>query len=278
MTRFVAIVGAKGGVGKTTVSVNLASALAEFGREAIIVDANISKPNIGLHLGLTNTPKSVHTAIEGQHKLDEAIFSHPSGVRVIPCHLSLDYLKHAKQHTLLKDLLLDLREKAEIIIIDTAPGFGEETNTIMKASGEIILITTPDLTAITDCLKSARMARDFGVKVVGVVVTKVNESDFEIPLKNIETILEVPIIGVVPYDKNLLEAQHHKYPVVYTHQNSHSAIGFKKLAANIIGERYEPDIQGQQGVLDYILQRTGLRKDENTNKQKLSQDANVQDV
>jgi septum site-determining protein MinD len=263
MTRFVAIVGAKGGVGKTTIAINLGSALTEFGREIIIVDANISKPNVGLNLGLTNTPKSVHTAIAGEHKLDEAIFYHPSGIRVVPCHMSIDYLKHAKHNSILKDILLDLTDKAELVLVDTAPGFGDETTEIIKATGEIILVTTPDLTAVTDCLKSARLAKELGAKVIGVVATKVNESDYEITLENIETILETPVIGVIPYDTNLLEAQHNKYPVVYTHKNSHSSIGFKKLAANIIGEEYIPDVESNDGIVDYILKRTGVKDEVN---------------
>jgi hypothetical protein len=56
-----------------------------------------------------------------------------------------------------------------------------------------------------------------------------------------------------------MEAHHHKYPVVYTHQHAKGTIGFKKLAANLIGEHYEPDLTKKEGVLNYILQRTGFK-------------------
>jgi septum site-determining protein MinD len=269
MTRFIAIAGAKGGVGKTTVAVNLGSALTEFGRETIIVDANVSKPNLGLHLGIVNAEKTVHTALAGDHKLYEAIFLHPSGLRVVPCHTSMDYMKHAKQHALLHDLLLELKDQAEIVLVDTASGFSEETTDIMKATGEVILVTTPDLTAVTDCLKTLRVAQEMGVKVIGVVATQINEAEYEMELENIETILSVPLIGVIPYDPAVLEAQHHKYPVVYTHGNSHAAIGYKKLAANFIGQKYEPDIDSKEGIMEFILQRTGMKKKDGKEEIKL---------
>ncbi|MFW5745952.1 MAG: cell division ATPase MinD [Nanoarchaeota archaeon] len=260
MTTFIAIAGGKGGSGKTTVSINLSSALEIFGRETVIVDANLSKPNLGLCLGLTNIPKSVHTAVAGQHRLDEAIFYHPSGIKVIPCHTSMDYLRDSQYSAALHHMLNDLAEKTELVLIDTASGFSDETMNILQAVDQVILVTTPTLASVTDCLKTLRLCQEKSIQVMGVIINKVHESNHEMDVDNIHTILEVPVIGVIPYCHDLMDAQQHKYPVVYTHEHSKSGIAFKKLAANLIGEEYHPDVSADESLLSYILQKTGLRR------------------
>lgn len=257
MAHFITITGAKGGVGKTVTTINLACALNEFGRECLIIDGNLEKPNVGLALGFTKIEKSTHTALRGDHRLDEAVFTHPSGIHVIPGHLSLDWKRHAA-HKLFKDIVHHVEKKAEIIFIDTPSGLHPDALEMLKTTRQTILITTPSLSAVTDCLKTARIARDNGIEILGVIVNKVKESSFEMELENIETILEVPVIGVIPYDRSIQEAEHHRYPVVYTHRNAPASEAFKKTAANLIGATYEPNLSRKESILSYVLKRTGF--------------------
>ena len=90
MTRFVVIASGKGGVGKTFVSLNLATALSQFGRDVILVDANLSTPHIGMHLGSTTFPVTIHDVLQGKKHIHQALYQHPSKITVVPGSVSLN--------------------------------------------------------------------------------------------------------------------------------------------------------------------------------------------
>ena len=84
MTRIIAVAGCKGGVGKTTMSANLGAALAALDRDTIIIDANLTTPNLGLHLGIPLYPVTLHDVLKGKNNIKDAIYEHESGAKIIP--------------------------------------------------------------------------------------------------------------------------------------------------------------------------------------------------
>jgi ATPases involved in chromosome partitioning len=78
MTRLVCVTGAKGGTGKTTVASNLAAALTEFGQDTLVMDANLTNPNLGFHLGIPLYPTTLHDVLKGESRLPEATYVHDS--------------------------------------------------------------------------------------------------------------------------------------------------------------------------------------------------------
>src|SRR3989338_10734519 len=93
MAKLITITSGKGGVGKTTTAINLGAALNAFGKEVIILDANLTTPNIGLHLGAPLVPVSLNHVLSGKAKIVDAIYEHESGTKVIPSSLSVRDLK-----------------------------------------------------------------------------------------------------------------------------------------------------------------------------------------
>src|SRR3989304_5349675 len=93
MSRIITITSGKGGVGKTTTSINLATALNFFGKEVIIVDANLTTPNVGLHLGAPIVPISLNHVLQGKAKIQDAIYEHESGTKILPSSLSISELR-----------------------------------------------------------------------------------------------------------------------------------------------------------------------------------------
>jgi septum site-determining protein MinD len=93
MSRIITITSGKGGVGKTTTSINLGAAINAFGREVIVVDANLTTPNVGLHLGAPIVPISLNHVLSGKAKLTEAMYEHESGTKIIPSSLSVSELR-----------------------------------------------------------------------------------------------------------------------------------------------------------------------------------------
>ena len=79
MGKLIVVSSGKGGVGKTTTSVNLASSLARHGKNVILVDGNLTTPNVGLHLGFTKFPVTMNDVLKGEANLEDAIYIHPLG-------------------------------------------------------------------------------------------------------------------------------------------------------------------------------------------------------
>ena len=135
MTKFIVIASGKGGVGKTTTAINLATALNSFGREVILIDANLSTPNVGIYLGSSKVPVSLHDVLSGEKKIREAMYIHKNGIKVIPASISLKDREKAK-HNFLDKYIKELAGSADIVIIDSANGLGGEALSAIKAGDD----------------------------------------------------------------------------------------------------------------------------------------------
>ena len=103
MAKLITITSGKGGVGKTTTAINIAAALNAQGKEVVVLDANLTTPNIGLHLGAPIVPVSLNHVLLGKAKLSDAIYEHESGTKIIPSSLSVKELKRLN-HGKLKEV------------------------------------------------------------------------------------------------------------------------------------------------------------------------------
>ena len=234
MGKIITITSGKGGVGKTTTSINLAAALNSFGKDVIIVDANLSTPNVGLHLGAPIVPISLNHVLMGKAKLSEAIYEHESGTKVIPSSLSISELKNL-DHSKLKEVAKKLKKISDIIIFDSAAGLGEEAVAAIESADELVIVTNPEIPAVTDALKISKLIEQMGKSVKGVIVTKVKNSKTEMPISNISEMLELPILGVVPHDDKFQASLVMKDAIVHTYPRSKASREYKRIAASLIG-------------------------------------------
>lgn len=230
----ITITSGKGGVGKTTSAINLGAALNGFGKEVIVVDANLTTPNVGLHLGAPMVPVTLNHVLCGKAKVEDALYEHESGTKVLPSSLSIKELKRV-DHRKLKELGKKLNKLADYVIFDSSAGLGEEAIAAIDASDEVVIITNPEIPAVTDALKTARVAEDMGKHVRGVVVTRVNRVGTEMPLSSIKDMLELPILGVVPEDRAAHESLIKKDALMHTHPKSKAARAYRKIAARLMG-------------------------------------------
>ena len=256
MARIITIISGKGGVGKTTTAINLGAALNKYDNEVVVVDANLNTPNIGVHLGAPIVPVTLNHVLRGKADVEEAIYEHSSGMKIVPSSLSVKELTrfNAKK---IPEVAKKLKKVSDFVIIDSAAGFGEEAIATMDAGEEIIIVTNPELPAVTDALKSVKVARDMGKNVKGVIITRYRGEKYEMPLSSIKSMLEVPVIGVIPEDKSVKEALTKRDAVIHTHPKSKAAKKYKEIALKVLGEggkKYE-----DRGLLTRLLERFNLR-------------------
>jgi septum site-determining protein MinD len=140
----------------------------------------------------------------------------------------------------MKEKLKYLKKNYDYIIIDSSPSLGDETLGAMIASDEILVVTTPDHPTLSTTLKALKLAKQRGTPISGIILNKVHNRNFEISPEHVEITLEIPIMAIIPHDINFLKALAKFKPSVEFKPRSEASEEYKKLAATLIGEKYNP--------------------------------------
>ena len=242
MGRVITIISGKGGVGKTTTAINLGAALNKFNQDVVVVDANLNTPNIGIHLGAPIVPVTLNHVLKGKADIEEAIYEHSSGTKIIPSSLSVKELTKFNKKKF-PEITKKLKKISDFVVFDTAAGFGEEVIATIDVGDEIIIVTNPEMPAVTDALKAIKVARGMGKDVKGVIVTRHRGAKFEMPLSSIKSMLETQIIGVVPEDDHVKEALTKRDAVIHTHPRSKISRKYMEIASKILGPESEKELE-----------------------------------
>ncbi len=228
------ILSGKGGVGKTTITTNLGLAMHRLGEDVVVLDGDIKNPNLGLQLGLFNYNKTLQEVIERQISLLESLYIHETGLRFIPAHISLKFLEtdSSKLKGFLKGIPYNL-------LIDSPPGLNKESLSILESCDEVLVVSEPFLPDVTDCIKTIEMAREFGVKVGGIILNKIRNKDYEIGKEEIEGTTNTKVISTIPFDENVLRSLSLKNPIVNYKTLSESTVSIFQLASLLSGKEYK---------------------------------------
>lgn len=238
MTRVICIASGKGGVGKTTVVSNLSAALASFNRSVIAIDGNTTTSNLGLHLGISMYPTTLQDVLKGRANIRDAIYHHEDGFSIIPADISMEKVMSPDAHRML-DVVYKLVGDADFVLVDAAAGLGKEASSTIRACDEMIIVTNPELTALTDALKLAQMAKKFETKNIGFILNRIRNESNEYSISDVEEFLNTPLLGKVHEDRKVRKAISEKRPVVTYSPKSMTSQQFKAIAAKLIGEEYK---------------------------------------
>jgi len=234
MNRVIGVFSSKGGVGKTTCALNIAMSLHDMGTDVALIDCDLKNSNLSLHLGLYDFPLTVQDVLEGDVNYLDAIYIHSSGLRILPASITLREFK-----TEISKLRNTLDNMNHHVVLDTPPGASEEASSVIQLCDEIMVLTTPNIPSITDTMKTIQMAKDVGKKIRGVIINRA-EKKHEIKKQDIEKVLGLPVLAVIPEDRNVRKSLHANTPVVRFKPHSPSSIALKRLSAGIIQREYSP--------------------------------------
>jgi len=149
--RVIAVTSGKGGVGKTSTSINLAIALAQQGQEVILLDADLGLANVEVLMGLSSVYNLEHV-VRGEKTMPEILVRGPGGVMLVPGSsglASIADLSEAQRRKLL-DGIDALQRQADVILIDTMAGIGRNAVAFAAAADEVLLVSTPEPSSIVD--------------------------------------------------------------------------------------------------------------------------------
>ncbi|MFP4116137.1 MAG: cell division ATPase MinD [Candidatus Aenigmatarchaeota archaeon] len=239
MSKVLSVASGKGGVGKTTVVSNLGALLTELGKDVVLVDGNLSTANLSLHLGIPLYPVTLHDVLKGDAMMPEAMYVHPSGMKVVPSGIGIDDLEGTDSRDL--PIVVDeLVGESDMVLLDTAAGLGQETISTLEASDELLLVTHPNLPSLTDVLKTKNLAEGLGVKVKGVVINAHTGSGEELSSEEVRDMLDgLPVLAKIPHDEKVREAVAMKKPVVHHDPYSPASKAFEGLVSEIVPHKVD---------------------------------------
>ncbi|MGN0435169.1 MAG: MinD/ParA family protein [Wujia sp.] len=264
--RVIAITSGKGGVGKTSTSVNIAIEMAKSGKKVVIFDADFGLANVEVMLGIR--PRfNLLDVIYNKKNIEEIIMNGPGEIDFISGGSGVSELATLDNNSikLLISELVKLDNIYDIVLIDTGAGITDSVMEFVMVSPEVLLVVTPEPTSITDAyslLKVLRRRDDFNplYKTIGVITNRV-ESDKEgleifgklntVSSKYLNTKLKY--IGAVKQDKNASMSIIEQKPIVMAYPNSVAARDMSNLAKKLLHQEASDDFHNKEGITRVFL-------------------------
>ncbi|WP_339500512.1 MinD/ParA family protein [Pseudomonas silesiensis] len=238
----IAVTGGKGGVGKTTVAVNLSLALAELGRRVVLLDGNLGLANIDALLGLA-PQYTLADLIEGRCELSDVLVRGPGGVQIVPAASGIRSMVHLSpaQHAGLIQAFSEIGDSVDVLVIDTAAGIGASVVSFVRAAQEVLLVVCDEPTSITDAYALIKLLnRDYGMNHFRVLANMAQSPQegrnlFAKLTKVTERFLDVTLqyVGAVPYDENVRKAVQNQRAIYENFPRSKSAQAFQAIALKV---------------------------------------------
>lgn len=233
----IGIFSGKGGVGKTTTTVNLSTVFAQLNKNVIAVDTDIKMSGLGLQLGMYKFPVTLNDVIISNKNIHEALYIHQSGLRIIPAALHAEEVDTTRLKTILSSPFLS----NNFVFVDSPPGLEKNAMDVLQSCQSGIVVVTPDTPSLVDALKITSEMQRLNVKPLGAIVNMCSNEKSEINTKEIESFLNLPVLGCVPFDKEVRRSVFHRTPVVAFNKHSPAAVEFKKIGARLLGQEYKTE-------------------------------------
>ncbi|EOS51627.1 MinD/ParA family protein [Lachnospiraceae bacterium MD335] len=268
LARIITVTSGKGGVGKSNTSINLACQFKKLGQRVLILDADFGLANIEIMFGTVPKHNFCDLIYQGKNitdiitwgPMDIGFISGGSGIAGLS-NLSQDYLNYIIQN------LAKLDAIADIVIIDTGAGISDAVLDFLVASGEILLVATPEPTSITDSyslLKALNrhprfLREDSKIKVIANKVS--SDTEGETMYNKLNTVvnryLKLPItyLGAIPQDYHLEDAVMQQKPVSMQSPRSKSALAYEKMAYALMDKEYDKSLvkRGMAAFFSHIV-------------------------
>ncbi len=263
--RIIAVTSGKGGVGKSNLTVNLALAFLAEGKKTLVIDADLGMANVDVLLGTSSKYNLLHL-LDEDVVLDDVILKGPYGLRYISGGSGMEQAGEftPAERDLLEEKLTGCGELADVILIDTGAGIGRNVLDFILAADEVLLVTTPEPTAMTDAYAVMKAYSMYAAKPnMRLVVNRVYDEAEGLEVaeklrKTAERFLHMKIdsLGAIYEDRNVIQAVRQQKPILQAYPDALAAKCIKAIARSMLyGEKVFIK-KGWKSFLQYFLDFT----------------------
>ncbi|MCH5185403.1 MAG: septum site-determining protein MinD [Oscillospiraceae bacterium] len=265
MGEVVVITSGKGGVGKTTTSANVGTALALKGKKVVLIDTDIGLRNLDIVLGLENRiVYDIVDVVEERCRVNQAMIKDKrfDGLYLIPAAQTRD--KNAVNPEQMKKLCGELKQEFDYVLIDCPAGIEQGFRNAIAGADRALLVTTPEVSAVRDADRIIGLLEANDIHNIRLIVNRlrvgmVKKGDM-MNLDDIAEILAVKLIGVVPDDEDIITSTNRGEPIVVS-EKSKAGTAYRNIAARITGEELPlMDLDADDGIMSKIKKLFGGNK------------------
>jgi len=258
--RVIVVTSGKGGVGKTTITANVSTALAQLGRKVLAIDADIGLRNLDMILGLENRiVYDIVDVIEGRVPVEKAFVKDKRGLPLylLPAAQTKD--KDVMKPHQMVELVETVKNKFDYILIDSPAGIEGGFKTASAPAEEVIVVTNPEVSAVRDAdriigLLEAMDKEDIKLVINRIKLNQVKKGEM-LSVEDIEQILHIPKIGIIPDEEKMVDFTNKGEPIVL-HEKFPSAKALKNVARRLEGENIPfTELEEKKGFLSWLFGR-----------------------
>lgn len=238
------VISGKGGVGKTNISINLAVRLQQMGKKVLLLDADMGMSNANIMLGI-DAPRDLLTVLKGENALEDIVIKGPEGVDLITGGSNLFFMENLdtdRQKEILKSL--SCLGDYDIVIIDNGAGISKQSLTFTTFAHEVILVTTPEPTALMDAYRIMKALSIYELKSsIKIIINQVynlsqGKEAYNKLLQTANQFLNIDVecLGYVFNDIRVGKSIMEQKPVVLRYPNSLASINITEISRKVLGD------------------------------------------
>ncbi|NEW04498.1 septum site-determining protein MinD [Paenibacillus sp. SYP-B3998] len=236
----IVVTSGKGGVGKTTTSANLGTALALLGKKVCMVDTDIGLRNLDVVMGLENRIiYDLVDVVEGRCRLPQALIKDKrfDELYLLPAAQTKD--KNSVQPEDVRNIILELKKDFDYVIIDCPAGIEQGFKNAVAGADKAVVVTTPENAAVRDADRIIGLLENEKISSPKLVINRIRQNMVKkgemLDIDEICSVLAIDLLGIVPDDEYVIKAANQGEPTVMN-PSSRAAIAYRNIARRILGD------------------------------------------
>ncbi|WP_353894307.1 septum site-determining protein MinD [Proteinivorax hydrogeniformans] len=262
MGQTIVVTSGKGGVGKTTTTANLGTALAMLNNKVVLIDADIGLRNLDVVMGLENRiVYDVVDVAEGRCQLKQALLKDKrfDGLHLLPAAQTRD--KDSLEAEQMVKICKELEQDFDYILIDCPAGIEQGFKNAIAPASRAVIVTTPEVSAVRDGDRVIGLLEASGVGKVNLLINRLKPDMVQrgdmMDISDIVDILSIDLLGVIPDEEKIIVSTNKGEPVVMDH-SCRASTGYKNIAHRVMGKKVPLMPLENESTFRKILKKMGL--------------------